>query len=114
MSKEGGMKFWGWFLQRITGFILLLLLGIHIYLSYFAASGTVITHALVQERIRSSVLLVDLLLLYIGLYHGLYGLRQVVADLMPQCKSAACTAVFIVSGVGLSILGTSTLMTILK
>ena len=114
MSEEEGMKFWGWFLQRITGLILFLLLAVHIYLSYFAASGTMITHALVQERIRSSILLVDLLLLYVGLYHGLFGLRQVVADLAPQFKGTACTAAFVVCGVGLSIFGTSTLTTILK
>ena len=109
------MKFWGWFLQRITGLILVLLLAVHIYLSYFAAPGVAITHALVQERIRSSILLVDLLLLYIGLYHGLYGLRQIAADLVPQfCRGMACTVALVIGGVGLSIFGTSTLMTLLK
>ncbi len=107
------MKFWGWFLQRITGLILVLLLAIHIYLSYFATPGAAITHALVQERIRSSVLLVDLLLLYVGLYHGLYGLWNVVTDLAPQYKGTALLAVFVAGGAGLSIFGTSTLMTIL-
>ena len=107
------MKFWGWFFQRITGLMLVLLLAAHVYLAYFAAPGAVVTHSLVQERIRSSVLLVDLLLLYIGLFHGLYGLWKVVTDIAPRYKGTAMAAAFVATGAALSVLGTSTLMTML-
>ena len=104
------MKFWGWFTQRITGIALVVLVGLHVYLAYFASPGNAVTYEAVQERIRSSAFAVDMLLLYLGLFHGLYGLRVVVTDLVPQWKGAALSALFVVGGLGLSVYGTTTLM----
>ena len=106
------MNFWGWFSQRITGILLVALVGIHVCLAYFATPGGAISYSLVQERMRTCILFVDVLLLYTGLYHGLYGLRQVVTDLAPQLKSKGFTAVFVVGGLGLCILGTTTLISL--
>jgi len=106
------MKFWGWFLQRATGLALVLLVGVHVYLSYFAAPGSPITFELVQGRIHSTVMLVDLLLLYCALFHGLYGLNVVVTDYLPESKKVI-SALFCVLGIGLAFYGTSTLFTLL-
>lgn len=104
------MSFWGWFTQRITGLLLVMLVAVHVCLAFFAAPGDAVTYSLVQERMRSWIVFVDLLLLYVGLYHGLYGLRQVVTDLVPHWKGKGFTTVFVLGGLGLCLLGTTTLV----
>jgi succinate dehydrogenase / fumarate reductase membrane anchor subunit len=104
------MKFWGWFAQRISGLALVLLLGMHIYLTHFAAAGDAITYGGVQERLSMpSVFIVDILLLYLGLFHGLYGLRVVVTDLVPSWNNKVFTLVLMIGGLWLCIYGTITL-----
>jgi succinate dehydrogenase hydrophobic anchor subunit len=107
------MRFWGWLFQRITGLALIFLVAAHVYLAYFASPGSAVTYAVVEKRIHSSTLLVDLLLLYVALFHGLYGLRNVVTDLRPQLESKILTAILVVFGVGLCCYGTKTLAALL-
>ena len=107
------MKFWGWLFQRVTGAALLVLVTAHVYLAYFASPGSAITYAVVQSRLHSSILLVDLLLLYVALFHGLYGLRDVIVDLAPKLQGKALTGALTVLGLGLSYYGTQTLTAIL-
>ena len=107
------MKFWGWFFQRVTGAALLILVTAHVYLAYFSSPGSAITYAVVENRIHSAILLVDLLLLYVALFHGLYGLRNVIADLAPKLQGKALTGALTVFGLGLSYYGTQTLIAML-
>lgn len=107
------MKFWGWFSQRITGLILAVLLAVHMYLTHFVSPEAPITLFSVQERLNiSTILVVDYLLLFLGLYHGLYGLRDVIMDLFPKLNDKRVSVVLIVSGVCLAVFGTTTIMTI--
>lgn len=108
------MKFWGWFSQRISGLILIILLAVHVYLTHFAAAGEAITYFSVQERVNlSAILLVDILLLYLGLYHGLYGLRVVLTDQFPKWNNKVLTLILAVAGLSLSIYGTTTLIALI-
>jgi succinate dehydrogenase hydrophobic anchor subunit len=107
------MKFWSWFFQRVTGAALLLLVTAHVYLAYFASPGSAITYAVVENRINSSILVVDLLLLYMALFHGLYGLRNVITDLAPKLQGKTLTGALTVFGLGLSFYGTQTLTAML-
>jgi len=107
------MKFWGWFSQRITGLILIVLLAVHMYLTHFVSPETSITLFSIQERLNiSAILVVDYLLLFLGLYHGLYGLRVVIMDQFPKLNGKIVSVVLIVAGVCLAVMGTTTLMTI--
>jgi succinate dehydrogenase hydrophobic anchor subunit len=72
-----------------------------------------VTYAKVQERIHSSIFLVDLLLLYVGLFHGLYGLRNVLTDIVPKLHGRLLTAALVAIGLGLSCYGTHTLTALL-
>lgn len=107
------MKFWGWFFQRVTGIALLFLVLAHVYLAYFASPGGAVTYAVVETRVNSSVLLIDLLLLYTALFHGLYGLRDVLVDLAPKLQGKALTGALVFFGLGLSYYGTQTLTAML-
>lgn len=107
------MTFWAWFFQRITGLFLLLLLIIHVYLSYFASPGSPVTSGLLRARMHSPILLVDLLLLYVGLYHGLYGIRAVLADILPAWNKVWVTGGLTIAGLCLALYGTNTLFALL-
>ena len=108
------MTFWAWFLQRITGLCLLILLIIHVYLSYFASLDSPVTLGILQARMDSPILFVDLLLLYVGLYHGLYGLRAVLVGIMPTWNRGWFTGGLTVGGLCLAFYGTSTLFALLS
>ncbi len=96
-------------LLRVTGLLLGVLLMTHVYLAYFAVPGGQITFATVQGRMHSAILYVDLLLLYVALFHGLYGAKVVLADLVPAWKESYVTAFLALCGLGLSIYGTKSL-----
>ena len=58
-----------WLIQRITAVLLVVLLGLHLWLSNFALDWAAFPRALV-----------DLALLALALFHGLNGVRSVVMD----------------------------------
>lgn len=107
------MKFWFWFLQRITGLAIVLLVFIHVGMAYFGTHGDAITLDAVQSRMRSALFWVDLLLLYGGLFHGLYGLYVVMGDLLPHLKGTKAVVCFALVGVFFACMGTRTLTLLL-
>lgn len=60
---------WLWILQRITAVLLVVLLGLHLWVSNFSLSWA-----------ASSRALIDLTLLGLALFHGLNGVRAIVLD----------------------------------
>ena len=106
------MKFWFWFLQRITGLAIVLLVFIHVSMAYFGTQG-IITFDAVQLRVQSAVFWVDVLLLYSGLFHGLYGLYVVMGDLLPHLKGTKAVVCFALAGVFFACMGTRTLTLLL-
>lgn len=70
-----------WILQRASGLLLILLVGIHLG----------VQHSLFHVPLRRTVLIgVDWLLLAVVLYHGLNGLRTVAYDYVHR-RPAQCT-----------------------
>ncbi len=73
-----------WFLQRVTGAALLVLLILHFWVEHFTAevrSGG-LTFETVQRRFFQNrwFIAVDVAFLLIALYHGLNGLRNIIFD----------------------------------
>ncbi len=78
-SKVAGT--WAWFIQRLSAVLLIVLLGIHIYVSHFWHVGEELTVGNISERLREAVFIViDYSLLAMVLLHGLNGFRTVLFD----------------------------------
>jgi len=72
-----------WFMQRITAIILAIGLLVHFYVLHFAIERP-ITFEKVQERLLTpGWVLFDLILLASAVYHGLFGLFNVICDYNP-------------------------------
>lgn len=78
------MRFWFWLLQRLSGLLLLVLLPVHIILTHFVTPDRAIQFATVKARLSVSLLMgLDYALLFVGLFHALYGLFVVLQDICP-------------------------------
>jgi succinate dehydrogenase hydrophobic anchor subunit len=84
-----GLSFWPWFLQRVSGLGLLVLLPAHIVVAHLfniaeveegALPGLVVFSDVVQRLEQPVYWTIDLLLLGFALYHGLNGVRNVLLD----------------------------------
>jgi succinate dehydrogenase / fumarate reductase membrane anchor subunit len=73
-----------WYLQRITGALLLVLLAAHFWVEHFMSAPLrrgELTYELILERIRNPVWqFIDISFLLVALYHGLNGLRNILLD----------------------------------
>src|ERR1700754_1974883 len=74
-----------WYLQRITGAALLLLLIMHFWVEHFTAEVRTpagLTFEVIQRRFFHNpwFVAVDLTFLFIALYHGLNGVRNILLD----------------------------------
>ena len=73
-----------WFLQRVTGAALLVLLILHFWVEHFTAEVRTggLTFEVVQRRFFENrwFVAVDIAFLIIALYHGLNGLRNIILD----------------------------------
>lgn len=84
-NQERGLKSGGafaWFMQRISGVILLLALLMHFWvLHFFPPEHGEITYETVMMRLSHPAWrAVDLLFLIVGLYHGMNGIMIVLHD----------------------------------
>jgi succinate dehydrogenase / fumarate reductase membrane anchor subunit len=108
-----GTKYWTW--HMAAGVVLLLLLGLHMVIMHmggsfhlFAPHGSdAVSIANSQWRDSKICFAVSyILLLGVGLYHGLYGLRTILLELtLPPAMEKAVTAILLVVGLGLFGLG---------
>ena len=74
-----------WYLQRITGAALLLLLIMHFWVEHFTAevrTPTGLTFEVIQRRFFQNpwFVAIDITFLFIALYHGLNGIRNICLD----------------------------------
>ena len=77
---------WSWFLQRLTGLLLVMGMAIHFTTLHFQGHMA-ITFEQVVSRLETPVWVIfDLSLLGLVLYHGLNGLWAIVLDFMPSIK----------------------------
>lgn len=80
VGSQQGM--WPWLIQRITGAILLVFLGLHFFITHFAVEGN-INFQIVNKRFLQSPAFWynwDWLLLGIALFHGVNGIRAIILD----------------------------------
>lgn len=75
------MVTWGWLLQRISGVLIFVFLGTHLWVLHYLDLGQSITFQRVQERLNFPFFIViDLGLLAAALYHALYGIRGILLE----------------------------------
>ncbi|MFW9928022.1 MAG: hypothetical protein ACFFD1_01370 [Candidatus Thorarchaeota archaeon] len=104
-----------WSLQRFTGALLLLLIGIHMLVVHFIPLGLsaaeqfgVASYQATYARLSGGwFFAIDWVLLVLAIYHGLNGVRTVVLDFSPKRSlNIIFTVLFIVVGIGAIIYGT--------
>jgi succinate dehydrogenase/fumarate reductase cytochrome b subunit len=76
-GKVARRGFWGWFLHRVTAVLLLFFLGAHFFYFHYALDWPI-----TLQDIRGSLFLrvVDIAILVLLLYHGLYGIRTTLLN----------------------------------
>ena len=85
------MNAWTWLLQRVSAVLLLCLIAIHLWRLHVAK---IVVLDVVESRFDLwSIILLDLSLLTVGMFHGLNGLYAVLADFGLQGKAATVTVI---------------------
>ena len=107
-----------WLLHMSAGVIILVFLGIHMLIMHLdeillllgIGYEEPLTAASVFERSRDSFFMITyIILLGAALYHGFYGLRNMLFELtMPKSLEVLVNWLFILAGVGLFVYGTYT------
>lgn len=90
-----------WVLQRISGALLVAVLGIHFWLLHYRDPGEMIIFEDVMLRLRTpGFLFLDYGLLGLTLFHALNGVRNVVLDYsVPVSSRKALTVMLWIAGV---------------
>ena len=109
-----GTRSWTW--HMAAGVVLVFLLGLHMFIMHMAGGGhwfapyRAETDSVLNSLFRDSRLFFTvtyILLLGVGLYHGLYGLRTMVFELtLKPALEKAITVILLLAGLGLFCLGT--------
>jgi succinate dehydrogenase hydrophobic membrane anchor protein len=92
-----------WWLQRVTGAALVVLLVMHFWVEHYAANVRHggLSFEIVQQRMKNPWMqAIDISFLLIALYHGLLGLRNIILDygwVTPRI-ARSITAVIIIVG----------------
>ena len=95
----------GWYLQRITGALLIVLLAAHFWVEHFMTvelrRGD-LTYQAILGRIANPVWqFIDIAFLLVALYHGLNGLRNIVLDYSRVGRRAAQAVSAVLAAAGL-------------
>jgi succinate dehydrogenase / fumarate reductase, membrane anchor subunit len=94
-----------WYLQRITGALLIVLLAAHFWVEHFITADLQrgdLTYQAIHERVSNPLWqAIDISFLLVAMYHGLNGLRNIVLDYSRVGVRAmqAITAALIVLGI---------------
>ena len=104
---------WSWYFMRISGLILLFLALLHFFMTHILHDVVDTNAAFVADRWQNPLWrLYDWVLLTLGLFHGLNGLRFIMNDYIQTAWKRAATKAFLYTLVGsLFLYGTLTLVT---
>jgi len=115
-AEPMGITFWPWFLQRVTGAGLIVLLLIHVIFNHYLNISEVsrgilpglVVFSNVAERFETAgYWVVDIFLLSFVLYHGLNGIRNIALDYGARgAVERAVTAALLALGVAAFAFGT--------
>ena len=93
-----------WYLQRITGAALLLLLIMHFWVEHFTAEvrHNGLTFEVIQRRFFGNpwFVAIDISFLIIALYHGLNGVRNIIFDfgIVTRARRIVVTGLLVIFG----------------
>jgi succinate dehydrogenase / fumarate reductase membrane anchor subunit len=94
-----------WYLQRITGAALLVLLIMHFWVEHFTAEvrHQGLTFEVIQRRFFNNpwFVAIDITFLIIALYHGLNGIRNIIFDFGRVTKWFRIAVTIVLIGFGL-------------
>jgi succinate dehydrogenase hydrophobic membrane anchor protein len=80
-AQPGGGGSLTWILQVVSGVLLVLLLGVHIVMQHFVASGGLRDYAQVVSYLSNPVVVaVESLFVIVLIWHAMLGLRSVLLD----------------------------------
>lgn len=112
--RPSSVEVWWWFFMRISGVILVFLVLIHVYVMHLIEDGVErVNFAFVAERWDNvGWKTFDWLMLFLGLLHGVNGLRIVIDDYIhrPGVRTAIKGALYGLAAV-LMIMGTAVVVT---
>ncbi|MFC2041295.1 hypothetical protein ACFLTY_03100 [Chloroflexota bacterium] len=98
------MNAWAWLLQRVSAVLLFLLVGFHIWRLHI---DKILTLNLVTSRVELLIfIMLDLLLLAVGMFHGMNGLYAVLVDfgleknVVTITVISLCTVSIVLLGIG--------------
>ena len=117
---RGEQGFWTWFLQRISGVLLLFFVLAHGTITHFVPIADVraglqedpVTHEVVERRLAQGAMLAfDFALLGLALYHGMNGIRGILMEWsFTARRKTVVTAVLHSVGLGAFVLGAAGLI----
>jgi succinate dehydrogenase / fumarate reductase membrane anchor subunit len=112
--RPSSVEVWWWFFMRISGVILVFLVLIHVYVMHLIQDGVErVNFAFVAERWDNvGWKTFDWLMLFLGLLHGVNGLRIVIDDYIhrPGVRTAIKGTLYGLTAV-LMIMGTAVVVT---
>jgi succinate dehydrogenase / fumarate reductase membrane anchor subunit len=89
-AQPGGGGSVAWILQVVSGVLLVFLLGVHIVMQHFVASGGLRDYAQVVSYLSNPVVLaVESLFVIVLIWHAMLGLRAVLLDFGPSRRGQA-------------------------
>lgn len=95
----------GWYLQRITGALLIVLLAAHFWVEHFMSAelrrGDLTYQAILGRIANPAWQFIDIAFLLIALYHGLSGLRNIILDYSRIGRRAAQAVSGVLAAAGL-------------
>jgi succinate dehydrogenase cytochrome b556 subunit len=94
----------GWYLQRITGALLIVLLTAHFWVEHFMSAelrrGDLTYQAILGRIANPTWQFIDIAFLLVALFHGLNGLRNIVLDYSRIGRRAAQTISLVLVAAG--------------
>lgn len=113
LNSIPGMERAQWYFLRVSGILLVVLAGIHLFVTHYLTVPSETVFAFVADRWANPLWRTfDLLLLFSGLWHGLIGMRMIVTDMLRNKASRQIAyAIIWTLGIIFSALGTITIFT---
>ncbi len=93
---------WSWVLQAVSGVLLILLLGLHMFANHFVVQGGLRTYVDVLRYMASALIVVwEVLFLVVVTWHAMLGVRAIIFDL-GLSRSAERTVTLVLTVVGIA------------